>query len=77
MKPVAEGDLVLNEQAHGALVDRASPLAERDVERVGRSGQERRHAREVEHACAFGEVLVEEVPVLAAELSSSAGRWRG
>ena len=69
--------LVLDEQAHGALVDHASPLAERGVERIRRSGQERLHARKVEHAGALGEVLVDEVPVLAAKLSSSGGRSRG
>ena len=63
---VAEGDVVLDEQAHGALVDHASPFAERGVERIRRSGQECLHAREVEHARALGEVLVDEVPVLAA-----------
>ena len=50
------------------------PFAERDAERIRRSGQERLHAREVEHARALGEVLVDEVPVLAAELASRAVR---
>ena len=74
---VVDGDVVLNEQRHGALVDEAPPLAERDVERVGRSGQERVDAREIEHAGALGEVLVDEVPGTRRRASSSAGRSRG
>ena len=65
---VRDGDVVLEEQRHGPLVDETPPLAERDIERVCCSGQERLDAREVEQARPFGEILVDEVPVLAAEL---------
>ena len=66
-EPVANGDAILKEQTDRALIDVAPPFAERDVERVGRAGEKRRHARKVEHPGALGEVLVDEVPVLAAE----------
>ena len=61
-------DVVLKEQRRGALIDDARAPAQRDAERVRRSGQKRGHAREVEHPGALGEVLVDEVPVLAAKL---------
>ena len=67
-EPVANGDAILKEQADRALIDDAPPFAERDVERIGRAGEKRRHARKVEDARALGEVLVDEVPVLAAKL---------
>ena len=67
LRLVMQGDAILHEQRHGPLVDETPPLAERDGEGVGGSGQERRNAREVELAGAFGEVVVDEVPILAAE----------
>ena len=67
MRLLPSADLVLDEQRHGTLVDDASSLTERDVEGICRSGQERIDARKVEHAGALGEVLVDEMPVLAAK----------
>src|SRR6185503_17029503 len=63
----AGGDAVLKEQRRGALVDDIPPLAERDAERVGGSFQKCRDAGEVEGPGAFGEIVVDEMTVLAAQ----------
>ena len=53
---VEDSDVVLDEQGHRPLIDDASPIAERGVERVRDSREERVHAREVEHPGALGKV---------------------
>ena len=63
----AEADVVLDKEPHCPLIDHAPPFAQRDVEGIGLRGQECVHAREVEDSRAFGEVLVDEVTILAAE----------
>ena len=60
----SEDHAVLREKSHGALVDVVRPLAKRDAERIGVSGQKRRHARKVERPRPLVHVLVQKVAVL-------------
>src|SRR6185295_4078721 len=64
---VAQRDLVLDEEPHRTLIDDASPLTERRAESIRRSSQECFDARKVEDAGTLGKVLVDEMPVLAAQ----------
>ena len=60
--------IVLDKETQRALGDAARLAAQRHAERVRRAGQEGGDRSEVKRACALTEIIVQKLPVLAAEL---------